>query len=152
MINLIYALTKIFQRVCITIRFRWTGYTRKPAMSRKCVYFSDAEIQGLQDEFSAFLDRARKISGVPYIITSGYRTPGENAACGGVEDSSHEKGLAVDLRSHDSNSRYQIIKGLIMAGATRIGFYTDAQGNLTHIHVDVSPDLPQNVMWSGISH
>ena len=38
-------------------------------------YFRDEEIKNLDLEFVAMLDKARHVSGVPYTITSGYRTP-----------------------------------------------------------------------------
>lgn len=105
-------------------------------------YFTDAEIAGLQDVLVQRLYEARKIAQVPFIITSGVRTPEHNAAVGGVSNSSHVRGLAVDLECTDPTSRYRMIVGLLQAGFTRLGIYQDG-----HIHADVDSTLPQNVVW-----
>ena len=42
-------------------------------------------------DFLHKLDEARTIAGVPFKITSGYRTPEHNAICGGRVGSSHLK-------------------------------------------------------------
>ena len=44
------------------------------------------------------LDEIREGYGKPIYINSGYRCPQLNKAVGGVEDSYHLKGLAVDIR------------------------------------------------------
>ena len=51
----------------------------------------------MSTEFIHKLDRIRERAGFPFIITSGYRTDSHNAAVGGVSNSSHKKGLAVDI-------------------------------------------------------
>lgn len=43
------------------------------------------------------LERVRAVLGHPLTITSGYRSPGLNAAVGGVGDSAHLHGLAADF-------------------------------------------------------
>lgn len=47
------------------------------------------------------LDTIREGYGKPIIINSGYRCPELNKAVGGVADSYHQKGLAVDIRWDD---------------------------------------------------
>ena len=115
-------------------------------------YFSDEEIKGLDKEFSAKLDMARKESGVPYVITSGLRVQGDNSTVGGVQDSAHLQGKAVDLRSGDSTTHFAIVRGAILAGFNRIGVYHDAEGKPSHCHLDNSAELPQGVLWIGKSH
>jgi len=44
------------------------------------------------------LQIVRDYIGSPIIITSGYRTPKYNRYCGGVKNSYHTQGLAVDIR------------------------------------------------------
>lgn len=44
------------------------------------------------------LDILRNKIGKPVIITSGYRTPGWNAKCGGAKYSYHMRGMAADIR------------------------------------------------------
>ena len=46
-------------------------------------------------------DTIREGYGKPIIINSGYRCPTLNKAVGGVADSYHQKGLAVDIRWDD---------------------------------------------------
>ena len=60
-------------------------------------YFKEKEIVGLNTGLVEMLDKAREIAGIPFIITSGVRTPKQNEDAGGVNDSSHRKGLAVDF-------------------------------------------------------
>ena len=44
------------------------------------------------------LDEIREGYGKPIIINSGYRSPELNKAVGGVVQSYHQKGLAVDIK------------------------------------------------------
>ena len=87
------------------------------------------------------LDKARGLAGVPFVIISGKRSEDRNEAVGGVEDSAHLRGYAVDLRSADSSTRWKMLKALIDVGFTRIGV------NKTTIHVDNDPSKPQSVVW-----
>lgn len=108
----------------------------------RLTYFSDDEVKGLDLELCAMLDRARGLAGKPFIITCGLRTQAENDALPeSVKDSAHLTGNAVDLACNDSQLRYAMIRGLILAGFNRIGIYS------AHIHADNSPTLPANVCW-----
>ena len=115
-------------------------------------YFTEEEVRGLEPEFVAKLDIIRHKCGFPLTITSGKREVEDNATVGGVQDSAHVQGRAVDLRSGDSGTHFAIIKAAIDVGINRIGYYTDGEGRQTHVHLDDSPTLPQGVMWSGKSH
>jgi len=106
-------------------------------------YFLPDEIVGLDPKLIDMLDRARGIAKVPFVITSGKRTVDENTAAGGVGDSSHLRGLAVDLACKESRSRYFILSALFQAGFTRLGIYA-RDG---HIHCDCDDSLPQQVVW-----
>jgi len=92
--------------------------------------------------FLKVLDEARDIAGIPFKISSGYRTKKHNKAVGGVEGSSHTLGLAVDIHCNNSISRMIIIKAALEAGITRIGIASN------FIHLDVDEDKPQNVIWT----
>lgn len=110
-------------------------------------YFSDEEAAGIDDELMSRLDVARGLCGFPIVITSGRRTPEQNAAAGGTNESSHMKGLAVDLRAPTGqNEREKMIWALGRAGIRRIGIYT------RHLHCDTDPDKAQDVVWFGVSH
>ena len=86
------------------------------------------------------LDEARAISGVPYRITSGYRSESHNAKVGGRIGSSHLKGLACDIAVNNSGDRGDILRGLVMAGFTRIGVAK------TFIHCDLDENKV-NSIW-----
>jgi len=91
-------------------------------------------------DFLLKLDKARDIAGIPFKITSGWRSEETNKRVGGVSNSSHPKGLASDISCNDSNTRQKIVNALIMAGFTRIGIAK------TFIHCDTDNDKP-NAIW-----
>ncbi len=87
------------------------------------------------------LDMARGVAGVPFVITSGYRCPKHNKAVGGKPTSSHLKGLAVDIATPDSPTRFAVVRGLLKAGFTRLGV---GEG---FVHADIDTSKPSRVMW-----
>lgn len=114
--------------------------------------FSYQEVMGLQPSTVTKLLIARLISSVPFVITSGKRTPEANAGLSGaVGDSSHLTGNAVDLHVADDAHFKALIAGLLAAGFTRLGLYYSVEGTKLiprHIHVDDDPTKPQNCIWS----
>lgn len=105
-------------------------------------YFQPHEVQGLNPKLVAMLDKAREIAGIPFVINSGLRSGNHNESVGGKEDSSHLKGLAVDLRARNSTEHYLITKGLYGAGFRRI-----SRSYPTHIHTDIDSDKAQDVLF-----
>ena len=116
----------------------------KPA--KKYKYFAPYEIIGLKPELVEKLDEARGKAGIPFVITSGYRSKAQNSSVGGVNESSHSTGLAVDIRCRNSSERFKILKAFIEVGIDRIGIYN------RHIHVDIDSTKPKTVAWMGTSH
>jgi len=110
-------------------------------MDTKYKYFKESEVVGLQIKLVQKLDQAREVAGVPFIITSGLRSPSGSVAVGGSKGDAHTRGLAVDLRCRDSQTRFKIIGALFACGFNRIGDEVD------HIHADIDKLLPQNVLW-----
>lgn len=104
-------------------------------------YFNQNEIEGLKPELVELLDKARGLAGVPFALTSTLRDTEKNANVGGVKDSAHLKGLAVDIRVRNSAERFAIMKSLIEVGFKRIGV------GKTFIHADIDKSKPQEVMW-----
>jgi zinc D-Ala-D-Ala carboxypeptidase len=93
------------------------------------------------------VDVARGLCGFPIVITSGRRTPEQNAAAGGVPDSSHVRGLAVDIQAPVGKSeREKLIWALGRVGFRRVGLYD------RHAHCDIDESKAQDVVWFGISH
>jgi len=92
-------------------------------------------------DFVTRLDCARKLAGVPFVITSGCRCPTHNRAVGGSAYSSHMRGLAADIRCRGDADRFHILNGLIRAGFTRIGVGSD------FIHVDADTRKRDEIIW-----
>ena len=96
--------------------------------------------------FLEMLDDARGWAGIPFKITSGFRTPSHNAYVGGKipnnksKGSSHLFGYAADIACNNSSDREIILNALIEAGFRRIGIAN------TFIHVD--NDIDKNpAVW-----
>ena len=99
--------------------------------------------EDMEPAFLARLDDAREIAGVPFVITSGFRCRRHNAKVGGVEDSAHVWGVAADIAATSSGQRFQVLRGLLLAGFRRIGLSFDGQ----FVHADTDDDKPQDVLW-----
>jgi len=94
----------------------------------------------IDDALLKQLNDARAIAGVPFVITSGARCPWHNKQVGGVEDSSHTKGLAVDIAVPSSERTFHIMKGLMDAGFKRIGW--NQSKKFIHADIDYAKALP----------
>ncbi len=88
------------------------------------------------------LDEDREYVGIPFVINSAYRSPAHNAKIGGKPDSSHLRGLAVDIKATNSMTRYRVLEALIHVGFNRIGIAD------TFIHVDDDQEKSSNVIWT----
>jgi len=95
----------------------------------------------MEGAFTGQLDLARRISGIPYVITSGRRCFKHNRDIGSKDTSSHLKGWAVDIFADSEGKRFRILKGLINAGIRRIGIRKD------FIHADGDKHKTQKVLW-----
>lgn len=114
--------------------------------------FDSPDVQGsgqLMDKtLLEILDEVREKYDKPIHITSGFRTPAHNEAVGGVKNSSHLKGLAIDLSDNNkgapinSKNRFDLINCLLDVGFSRIGV-----GN-SFIHADIDQDKTQGVIWT----
>lgn len=107
--------------------------------------FDSPDVRGsgknMKPKTLAMLCKARKIAGVPFIINSGFRTLAHNKKVGGVENSAHTRGYAVDISTPNGENQLLIVKALLKAGFVRFGIYTN------FIHVDNDPDKPQYAYW-----
>ena len=104
-------------------------------------FFKNIE-QGMDLCFLDKLDQARAKAGIPFIINSAFRTEERNKLIGGSANSSHLKGLAVDIKATNSRTRFIILEALISVGFNRIGIAD------TFIHVDLDLEKSDNVIWT----
>jgi uncharacterized protein YcbK (DUF882 family) len=103
-------------------------------------HFSTKEVNGLDVKLVEILDKAREIAGIPFIINSGLRTPEHNKKVGGVADSAHLKGLAVDLRARNGQEIYTIVQACMQVGIKRIGINWEKK--FCHVDIDYSKPNP----------
>ena len=87
------------------------------------------------------LDHLRVWMAQPLKITSGYRCEKHNREVGGVPNSAHLKGLAVDIHVPDSKFRFFLIHFAIIVGFQRIGVAKN------FVHLDIDEEKPQHVLW-----
>jgi len=108
--------------------------------------FDSPDLKGSGNKMDAkllmMLDRVRDIVGEPIIITSGFRTLEHNKAIGGVDGSSHTKGLAVDIAIRNSRMRFKLINAILQVGINRIGIADN------FIHIDIDPNKDKDVIWT----
>lgn len=91
--------------------------------------------------FMMMLDRCRRVAGIPFSISSGFREDDN-----GVLDSAHEVGKAADIRVSHGHHRFIIVRAALFVGINRIGVYDK------HVHLDTWDDAPAtHVIWSGKS-
>lgn len=97
-------------------------------------------VADLDTKLVDMLDKLRGICGFPFVITSGYRTPSENAKIkGSVAGSAHTKRLAVDILCTDSKKRIKIIGEAYLMGFVGIG------ADKEFVHLDINTSDKQRV-------
>ena len=92
------------------------------------------------------LEHAREIAGIPFKVTSGYRTKEHNESLRdkgykASPNSSHLIGVAADIAVGSGRERYIILNALIKAGFKRLGVAK------TFIHCDTDESKPNSV-WT----
>lgn len=112
-------------------------YFKEKEMECKC----GCGTKKMDDHLLKMLDEARRIAKVPFVINSGRRCKKHNEFVGGVKNSAHTLGKAVDIKVHSATDRYRILTALIHVGFVRIGVYE------SFIHVDIDLDKPHPVVW-----
>ena len=83
------------------------------------------------------LDVARSLANMPFVINSGYRCSTHNKAVGGVANSSHILGKAVDIDTPDMLSRFLLVSTLLDVGFSRI----EIAPTWTHVDIDKSKPI-----------
>lgn len=95
----------------------------------------------MNKDFLERLDKAREYAVTPFVVSSGYRCSERNKKVGGLETSSHLKGLAADIVVKNSTQRYKIVMGLVGAGFNRIGL------GFGFVHADYDETKSSSVIW-----
>ena len=103
--------------------------------------------ESMDNNFICLLDDARELAGIPFKITSGYRTPEYNKQLidYGFQasiTSSHIQGLAADIEVKNSENRFRIVGALVSVGINRIGIGKD------FIHCDIDENKKPNLIWT----
>jgi uncharacterized protein YcbK (DUF882 family) len=103
--------------------------------------------ESMNDDFICLLDDARELAGIPFKITSGYRTPEYNKQLidygfKASLTSSHIQGLAADIEAKSSEERFKILTALLKVGINRIGLGED------FIHADYDPNKKSKLIWN----
>ena len=94
----------------------------------------------MEDEFIHALDALRHECGMPFRITSGYRSPKhsiEAAKPGGPGQ--HARGIAADIAVTNGAERFIIVSNAIKLGFSGIGIHKN------FIHADTRTTVP--VLW-----
>ena len=94
----------------------------------------------VKDDLIYMLDRARDLAGVSFKLNSAYRCQSYNKKVGGVKDSAHTKGLAVEIAAPDDCTRFSIVSALLEVGFKRVLLYD------TFIHCDIDLDKPNPIL------
>lgn len=94
-------------------------------------------LQKMDKRFIELLNDARRVSGVPFVIMSGYRCPKQNMKVGSTSNN-HLKGVAADVYCGGGHARLHMLDALLKVGFKRIGIST------YFIHADIN-DLPPSI-------
>jgi uncharacterized protein YcbK (DUF882 family) len=97
-------------------------------------------LNNINDDFVRMLDSARFFTKIPFKINCGVRCEKHNKEVGGVEDSAHCKGLAVDISTRSDSIRFAIVEALLKVGFTRVLLYD------TFVHVDMDLTKPNPIL------
>lgn len=98
------------------------------------------KMSDVNEESLRKLDAARRIAGIPFVITSAFRTSAQNSAANGAKNSAHLRGRAFDIKV-SAATRFIVVKSAIDAGFTRIGVSTN------FVHMDDDLTLPSPRLW-----
>lgn len=113
-------------------------------------YFKDEEFQkcspscSLQDmkqTTMSKLDTAREIAGIPFVLTSAFRSLEWDRSKGRSGTGAHTLGRAIDIRCNTSRNRFLIVEALLKAGFKRVGI------DKGFVHADDSGVHDQEVIW-----
>lgn len=103
-------------------------------------YFSEKEFnrctpscsrEDMEQPFLNLMDAIRAKAGIPLVINCAYRSRQYDLSKGRSGNSAHTRGLAVDFKCLNNQTRQKILKAVVECGVTRYGI------GRTFIHVDM---------------
>jgi len=105
---------------------------------------TDSIIECLRDLCTHILEPIRDLAGKPLSITSGYRSPGLNAAIGGSITSQHCKGEAADFHAqgYTTEELFQLVK------SSNIPYDQLLQEYGSWIHVSYRPNGRKQALYA----
>jgi uncharacterized protein YcbK (DUF882 family) len=98
-------------------------------------------VNNTSPELMYMADKGREQSGVAWVINSAYRCAEHNANVGSKSDV-HVKGLAIDVSTPNSRTRFKVLQAMIDLGFNRIGLGS----NFIHGDIDFTKDA--DVAWT----
>lgn len=115
----------------------WTPHFTKAETACRCGCASN----DMSLEFMDWLEQVRVLARIPFFLTSAFRCQAHNVAVGGVPNSAHVRGTAVDIHVNGGGQRHIIIKAAMELGVYGVGVATG------FIHLDRDLVLPRPGLW-----
>lgn len=100
------------------------------------------KVEDLNPRFVEKLLFAQKYAGFQFTITSAYRSQGYEREKGRKGNSSHCRGLAVDISTLDSFTRFKVVLACYLSGICRSGI------GKQFVHVDDDETKPHPIMFT----
>ena len=98
-------------------------------------------LQDMKQTTISKLDTAREVAGIPFVLTSAYRSSEHDRSKGRSGTGAQTIGRAIDIRCNTSRNRFLVVNALLKAGFKRIGV------GKTFVHADDSETHDQEVIW-----
>ena len=98
-------------------------------------------LQDMKQATISKLDTAREIAGIPFVLTSAFRSAEHDRYKGRSGTGAHTLGRAVDIKCNVSRDRFLVVNALLKAGFKRVGIAK------TFVHADDSEFHDQGVLW-----
>lgn len=105
---------------------------------------SDPMMVGVDSRVMDIAQHVRTATGLPMKLTSGLRTVAQNTAVGGVSNSAHLTGLALDFAVTDA-TRQKFLNALINCGTPVF-----IEDNPAHLHFDIDSSI-HTLGWAMVS-
>lgn len=98
-------------------------------------------IEQMSERLLRKLDSARELVGIPFVLTSAFRSVEHDKSKGRSGNSAHTRGLAVDVRAATGKEKLQVVDAALKVGFKRIGIHK------SFIHLDIDDSLPNPTIW-----